>query len=140
MNEAQFHRELSRSEALVYEYIKSASIERGGFIQEPLKYIAGKLQLSDATVHRAIRKLNSRCVIGVMPPEMKSESNRIIYYGLDDEAGQVEQITELASSLNERIKRFHRLLHMKDRKIEELSLLNETLYEELLQLRQKTLV
>lgn len=125
---------LSKSELTVYEYIQTKAGEPGGSIKESMKDIGNHLGLSEATVHRAVRKLRKQGVIGIVPSMEKAESNEIIYYGLPDPTKQVGDIFKMISELNSSANRFEAILQNKDHQIEQLKREKEMLYERIEQL------
>ena len=125
---------LSKSEITVYEYIKQESQKRRGSIKESMKQIGDKLGLSEATVHRAIRKLRKQGVIAIVPSMEKAESNEIVYYGIPDPEKQVHDIFKMIGELSSSANRFEAILKSKDEQIERLELEKELLYQRINQL------
>ncbi len=111
---------LSKSELIVYDYIKRKS-ESGDSIKESMKQIGDTLGVSEATVHRAIRKLRKQGIIGIIPSVEKAESNEIIFYGIPDPDQQVSDIFSMIGELNSSANRFEAVLKVKDQKIEQLT-------------------
>lgn len=142
---------LSNSERLVYLYLKEVSSD-GGPIKQSMKQIArgildkyrehivtraskdDEVQLektfSEATVHRAVRKLLLEGVITVIPSVEKSESNMIVFYGLPYETDIIEDLVSLAEELNLQMHRFRAVLNRKNRELELLRRDRQHLYDE----------
>lgn len=148
---------LSNSERLVYLYLKEVSSD-GGPIKQSMKQIArgildkyqeqivsrsskcDEIQLektfSEATVHRAVRKLLLEGVISVIPSAEKSESNMIVFYGLPDETDIFEDLVSLAEELNLQMHRLRAVLNRKNRELELLRRDRQCLYDEIDGLRR----
>lgn len=137
LNEQRVLETLSKSEVAVYDYLKEESSKRGGSVKESMKYIGEILQTSEATVHRAIRKLRKQGIIGIVPSMEKAESNEIIFYGIPDEKEQVNDIFKMVGQLSSNVNRFEEILKGKERKIEQLNREKELLYEEIDKLRME---
>lgn len=143
---------LSNSEGLVYLYLKEVS-SKGGPIKQSMKQIAmdilekyhqqivsrsskcDEAQLektfSEATVHRAVRKLLLEGIINVIPCVEKSESNIIIFYGLPEEMDIIEELVCLAEELNQQMHRFRAVLNRKNREMELLRRDRQHLFDEI---------
>ena len=120
MTDNTFLQQLSKSEIMVFEYIKEQTKE-GHNLKSSMKKIGEQLNVSEATVHRAIRKLRQNEIIGIVPSQEKAESNEIIFYGLPDSEKEADEIFDMVSSLNCRVSRFKALIEKKrfaDRTIE----------------------
>lgn len=128
---------LSKSERTVYMYIKEKAEKGVRIIKESMKEIGDKLGVSEATVHRSLRKLRKQGVIGIIPSAEKSESNEIVYYGIPDPLKQAHDIFEMIHQLNLNAKRFEEILKMKDNKISQLMRDKETLYARIDELEQE---
>lgn len=142
---------LSNSERLVYLYLKEVSSD-GGPIKQSMKQIAmgilGKYReqivsrsskcdetqlektFSEATVHRAVRKLLLEGVISIIPSSEKTESNMIIFYGFPDETDIIEDLASLAVELNLQMHRLRAVLNRKNRDLELLRRDRQHLYDE----------
>lgn len=134
---------LSKSERTVYEFIKTETELHDGSIKESMKDIGNRLGLSEATVHRAVRKLRKQGIIGIVPSMEKAESNEIIYYGLPNPDKQVNDIFKMIGELNSSANRFEAILQSKDQQIEQLHREKDMLYQRIdqlqLELKQKEL-
>lgn len=128
---------LSKSENEVYEYIKRASQSQGGKLKESMKDIGGHLSLSEATVHRAIRKLRKNGVIGIVPSMEKAESNEIVYYGIPDPHQQLTDMFKMIGELSSSSNRFQSVLQAKETENEQLMRDKEMLYERIDQLEME---
>ena len=98
----------------MFQYNKEESEKHDGRIKQSMKKIGEKLNTSEATVHRAVRKLRNHGIIGIVPSQEKAESNEIVYYGLPNEEEQANEIFEMVNHLNSSINRFKTLLSRKD--------------------------
>lgn len=125
---------LSKSEATVYEYIKERAIANGDSLKQSMKDIGDELSLSEATVHRSIRKLRKQGIIGIVPSMEKAESNEIIYYGAPDPDKQVSEIFQMIGELSSSANRFETILQSKDQRIDSLMRDQDLLYERIDQL------
>lgn len=125
---------LSKSESTVYSYIKQECEAKGGSLKQSMKDIGDALGLSEATVHRAVRKLRKQGVIGIIPSMEKAESNEIVYYGIPDPEQQVNDIFKMIGNLNANANRFESILKAKDQEIERYKRDKEKLYERIDQL------
>lgn len=125
---------LSKSENTVYSYIKKECLEKDGTLKKSMKDIGDVLGLSEATVHRAVRKLRKQGVIGIIPSMEKAESNEIVYYGIPDPEKQVNDIFKMIGELNSNANRFESILKAKDQENEQLKRDKELLYERIDQL------
>lgn len=134
MTEEEIAKLLSKSENAVYEYIKQESELRGGSIKESMKEMGNRLGLSEATVHRTVRKLRKQGVIGIVPSMEKAESNEIVYYGIPDPDKQVNDIFKMIGELSSSANRFEAVLHVKEQQIEHLVREKEMLYKRISQL------
>lgn len=126
---------LSKSEHKVHDYIQKKSSK--GSVKESMEQIAEHLGISNATVHRAIRKLKEEGIISVVPTSEKTEANEIFYHGYPDPKDQVKEIMKLVNRLNLSAKRFQTMLEKKDAEIELLKKEKRMLYEEIDMLNQK---
>jgi DNA-binding Lrp family transcriptional regulator len=124
---------LSKSETTVYSYIKQ-ECEKAGNLKKSMKDIGDVLDLSEATVHRAVRKLRKQGVIGIIPSMEKAESNEIVYYGIPDADQQVNEIFQMIGTLNANANRFESILKAKDIENDQLKRDKELLYERIDQL------
>ena len=122
---------LSQSEANVYHYIKDKCEANDGSLKQSMKVIGKHLGLSEATVHRAVRKLKKQGVIGIVPSSEKADSNEIIYYGLPDANKQVGDIFKMIGELSSSANRFEAILKSKDDIIDQLKRDKEDLYEKI---------
>ncbi len=127
---------LSKSELIVYNYIKKKS-QNGDSIKESMKQIGDTLDVSEATVHRAIRKLRKQGVIGIIPSVEKFESNEIIFYGVPDPKEQISEIFSMIGELSSSADRFEAVLKTKDESIDKLTRENEVLQERIEELEAK---
>jgi len=85
---------------------------------------------SEATVHRAVRKLLLEGVISIIPSNEKTESNMIVFYGLPDETNIIEDLASLAEELNLQMHRFRAVMSRKNRELELLRRDRQHLYDE----------
>jgi predicted transcriptional regulator len=139
---------LSQTEQLVYRYLKDES--KNGPIKQSMKNMAKSVldryndeiqarpsasgpekTLSEATVHRAIRKMNKEGIIGIVPSQEKAESNEIVFYGLPDEERQVDELMDLGNRLHQSLNRFQSLLLRKDQELEQVKRDRQELYKEI---------
>ena len=134
MTEEKILEMLSKSENTVYEYIKD-QCRNGDTLKESMKNIGDKLGLSEATVHRAVRKLRKQGIIGIVPSMEKAESNEILYYGIPDPDKQVGDIFKMIGELSSSANRFETILKTKNQTIETLTLEKQTLYRQIDQLK-----
>lgn len=137
LTEEKIQDSLSKSEAHVYQYLKAACGQKNGSIKKSMKDIGDKLGLSEATVHRAIRKLRKAGVIGVIPSMEKAESNEIIYYGIPDPDKQVKDIMKLFGELSGNVNRFETILQAKDQEIDRHIRDKDLMYEKIDQLENE---
>lgn len=135
MTEEKILEMLSKSENTVYEYIKSQCDNGNKALKESMKNIGDKLGLSEATVHRAVRKLRKQGIIGIVPSMEKAESNEILYYGIPDPDKQVGDIFKMIGELSSSANRFETILKTKNQAIETLTLEKQTLYRQIDQLK-----
>jgi len=145
---------LSQGEQLVYRYLKEES--KKGTIRESMKDMAQNIlhryydeipsrnkgieeekTFSEATVHRAIRKMYAEGILVIVPSKEKSESNEIIFYGIPDEDTQVNEIINLGEKLAQSLSRMQRILLRKDQEIEQVKREREQLYMQLDELRRE---
>lgn len=131
LTEQSILEELSKSERLVYYYIKEKASQNDNQIQESMDSIGDAVGVSEATVHRTIRKLKKEGVIGILPTPEKSDANIIKFFGIPDPKKQVTEIFDMISSLNLNAKRFENILEQKDQEIEKLKQEIDTLYKEI---------
>lgn len=111
---------LSKSEVTVYEYIKAMCEQNNGKLKQSMSDIGESLGgLSEATVHRTVRKLRKEGIIGINSSVEKAEPNEIVYYGIPDPDQQVNQILDTIKQLNGMSERFETILAAKDRTIEQ---------------------
>lgn len=122
---------LSNSEVTVYHYIKEKCESNDGALKQSMSAIGKSLGVSEATVHRAVRKLKKQGVIGIVPSSEKAESNEIIYYGLPDADKQVGDIFKMIGELSSSANRFEAILKTKDDIIDQLKRDKEDLYEKI---------
>lgn len=122
---------LSKGEVSVYEYIKLQCQSDGGSLKKSMADIGHELDLSEATVHRAVRKLRKQGIIGVISSMEKAEPNEIVYYGIPDPDKQVGDIFTMIQELSTSAKRFETILEAKDRTIDQLKRDKELLYEQI---------
>ncbi|MBR2246089.1 hypothetical protein [Oceanobacillus profundus] len=113
-NENEILGRLKPSAKKVHDYIQEKSKETDGRLRESMAKIGENIGLSDATVHRSVRILQSEGIIGIVPSSDKTESNEIIYYGVPDEEKEVNDILTMASDLNSSLNRFQALMKTKD--------------------------
>jgi DNA-binding Lrp family transcriptional regulator len=118
MNEQALLLELTKSELAVYEYLKKR-VEKTGQneIKESNRDIGKQIDLSEATVHRALKKLKKLGVIGVIPTEGRAQSNTIVFHGIPDETEEVDDIFSMVSKLNSSMNRFQHILASKNNEI-----------------------
>lgn len=128
---------LSKSENTVYSYIREECREKGGSLKKSMKDIGDALGLSEATVHRAVRKLRKQGVIGIIPSMEKAESNEIVYYGIPNPEEQVNDIFKMIGDLSSNANRFESILKAKDTEIDQLKRDKEMLYERIDQLEME---
>ncbi|WP_218154805.1 hypothetical protein [Paenibacillus sp. UNC496MF] len=150
---------LSKGEQLVYTFLKEESqqhegaivqismdqmrhmiLERYGELIVPRKRANGPAErtFSEATVHRAITKLQQAGVIGIRPSVDKAEANAIKFFGIPDPWEQVEQFIELSSNLQMAAQQFKSILESKDREIQQLQRERAQLFRELDELSDAT--
>ncbi|QHW35748.1 iron-containing alcohol dehydrogenase (plasmid) [Paenibacillus rhizovicinus] len=141
---------LSQAEQLVYRFLKEESLH--GTIKLSMKEMAKQIlhryndeiqgrpnpttgetekTLSEATVHRAIRKMTKEGIVGVLASQEKSESNEIIFYGLPDEERQVDELMDLGQKLSLSLSRFQSLLARKDQELEQVKRERQGLFKEI---------
>lgn len=137
MTEKSLLEMLSKSEVSVYEYIRDKSELGGGSMKEPFSKIAEALNVSNATVHRAVKKLRQQAIIGVVSSEDKTEASELIFYGIPEPEKQVGDIFNMIQSLSESSKRFENILQAKDKQVEEMSHENALLKERINELEQE---
>jgi len=129
---------LSKSEKSVYEYIKQkAETNSARSVKESMKEIGNQLELSEATVHRAIKKLRKNGIISIVPSVEKAESNEIVYYGVPDAEKQVGDIFSMIGELSASASRFEAILASKDLEIEKLQRENALLYADIDQVNKE---
>lgn len=129
MTEKSLLEMLSKSEQTVYKYIKEQCELLGGSLKEPFSSIGKRLDMSQATVHRAVKKLRQQGIIGVVSSEDKTEANEIIFYGIPAPDKQVGDIFSMIQQLSDSAKRFEKILESKDMTISALKRDKELLYE-----------
>ena len=129
--------ELTKSELAVYEYLKERAEATGNNeITESNRDIGSKINLSEATVHRALRKLKKLGVIGIIPSEGRAQSNTIVFHGIPDESEEIDDIFSMVSQLNSSVNRFQHILTSKNNEIMKLqNELHET-YERMQELQE----
>jgi DNA-binding Lrp family transcriptional regulator len=137
LTEAKIMEMLSKSEITVYEYIQKKSQENKGSMKESMKDIGNQLDLSEATVHRAIRKLRKQGIIGIIPSMEKAESNEIVYYGIPDPDKQATDIFKMIGELSSASNRFEAILKAKELENEQLMRDKELLYQTIDQLKME---
>jgi predicted transcriptional regulator len=123
--------ELTKSELAVYDYIKQEAEKREDrTISLGTREIGRHIDLSEATVQRAIKKLQKHGVIGIIPAPERGKPNSIVYYGIPDETQEVEDIFGMVSQLNSSVNRFRHILESKNSEIIKLQAkLKESEYE-----------
>lgn len=109
---------LSEGELKVFKFIRDNAVDNQ--LHMSMKKIGKELNISEATVHRAIRKLKKSGIIGISASQEKAESNTIIFYGLPDAEEETNEIFDMIARLNQRANRFKTLLEQKDDEIERL--------------------
>lgn len=124
---------LSKSEKKVYDYIKERTQEGKATLKESMKTIGLNVGFSEATVHRAVKKLVSHGVIGITSDTDKSESNAIQFFG---EPAPIDELTEepffdVIKGLNDRAERFKNIIESYQRQYHAISLENDQLKEQL---------
>jgi DNA-binding Lrp family transcriptional regulator len=122
---------LSKSEQKVLQYIQESCNDNNGSIKISMDKMGEAIGVSEATVHRAVRKLKSNGVIGIVPSEEKQEPNEIVYYGETDAEEDVDDIFQLYSKLSSSVNKFQNSLAVKNREILQLSAANKELDEKL---------
>lgn len=133
---------LSKSEVMIYEYIKKQAEANGGSMKESMKDIGkdsmgdGRV-LSEATVHRAIRKLRKQGIIGIVPSVEKAEANEIVYFGVPEPDKQATDIFKMIGELSSSANRFEAILKAKETENDQLMRDKEILYERIDQLEMK---
>jgi hypothetical protein len=146
---------LSKNEQLVYLFLKEESaksenntvqismlqmcnkiLERYGEMITPRKRANGPTErtFSEATVHRAITKLQQHGVIGIRPSADKAEANAIKFFGIPDPREQVEHFIEMSAQLHMAAQQFKSILETKEKEIELLQRERAQLFRELDQL------
>lgn len=128
---------LSESEKAVFHYIKEEAQKGNSRIQESMRRIGEKLDLSEATVHRAVRKLRKQGVIGIVPSIEKAESNVLVYFGVPDPDKQAQDIFKMISQLSSNANRFETMLESKNQEIEQLKRDKAALYDEIAGLKER---
>ncbi|MGF9715245.1 hypothetical protein [Paenibacillus naphthalenovorans] len=140
---------LSQGEQLVYHYLKEEAARNGGFIKQSMKQIGNevferyrdqiKYQLpptradkpfSEATVHRAIRKLSLEGIVGIVPSTDKAECNTIRFYGHPQADELIGELVNLVDQLNQQMQRFQSVMNRKNREIERMKRDCEYLHQE----------
>jgi Fe2+ or Zn2+ uptake regulation protein len=110
--------ELTKSELAVYEYLKERAETTGSNeILESNRDIGKKINLSEATVHRALRKLKKLGVVGIVPSEGRAQPNTIVFHGIPDESEEIDDIFSMVSQLNSSVNRFQHILTTKNSEI-----------------------
>jgi len=150
MNQEEYflRNHLSHGEQIVYQYLKAES-ERSGCVKKSMKQMAKEIleryyeqisksthqkedkTFSEATVHRAIRKLTMEGIIGILPSKDKSESNTILFYGLPEEDQLFGELVYHVEQLNQQMHRLQSVLHRKNHQLEQLKRDREHLHSEI---------
>lgn len=76
-----------RTLQLLKDYIQRHSID--GKLRRPISEIAEDIQMSNATVSRALKRLEEENAIRILPPNRPSEPNTILWIGPVNEVEQV---------------------------------------------------
>jgi DNA-binding Lrp family transcriptional regulator len=91
---------LTENEKKIFNYIKATAGKQGGSVKASMSKMGEATGLSEATAHRAIKKLRKLGIIGIVPSLEKAESNEIVYYGSSvDESQQIMDIMKQAGQL-----------------------------------------
>lgn len=130
---------LSENEQAVFDYIKKETDAGKKLLKEPMKAIGRKIGSSEATVHRAVTKLLSRGVIGIISSSDKSESNAIQYFGDYDTIGVLkeEPFFDMIMELKQRADRFKSIVETYATQYEATSRVNEELMKEVEDLKKE---
>lgn len=129
--------ELTKSELMVYEYLKERAGTTGdNKILESNRDIGSKIDLSEATVHRALRKLKKLGVISIIPSEGRAQPNTIVFHGIPDETEEIDDIFNMVSQLNSSVNRFQHVLSAKNNEIMKLQNELHEAYERIQQLQE----
>jgi len=111
---------LSRKEFEVFKYIEKACQKNGGKIAESNDDIGEKLNISGATVYRAIAKMKNAGVVAIVAASDKMSPNEIIFYGYKEDDVGMSEVIETANNLSASLTRIQSLLNAKDNKIHDL--------------------
>ncbi|WP_067923929.1 hypothetical protein [Alicyclobacillus shizuokensis] len=114
---------LSAGEQKVYEFLKRH--KRLKMSMEDIGKAIGEEtgeKVSEATVHRAVRKLYKEGIIGIIASKEKADPNEIIYYGIPDAEQEVNHIIDMVNMLNQHTSRFQQILAKKEQEVERLRL------------------
>jgi DNA-binding Lrp family transcriptional regulator len=129
--------ELTKSELAVYEYLKERAETTGSNeISESNRDIGKKINLSEATVHRALRKLRKLGIVGIIPSEGRAQSNTIVFHGIHDETEDIDDIFNMVSQLNSSVNRFQHVLMAKNNEIMKLQNDLHEAYEHIRELKE----
>lgn len=120
---------LSKSELSVYEYIKGNCQSNDGTLKESMADIGSKVDVSEATVHRAVSKLRKQGVIGIESSMEKAEPNKIIYFGIPDPEKEVGDFFSMIQEISANANRFKAILEAKEREIRQHQMDKDRLYE-----------
>lgn len=120
---------LTEKEKLMYRYIEDETDQGKIQLEQSYDQIGEALNISGATVHRAIHKLRKLGILGVIPSTNKYESNKLNFYGIPNEEEQIDDIIQMVKTLNLNAERFQSVLHSKDEEITALRKENDDIFE-----------
>ncbi|ACK98733.1 MULTISPECIES: helix-turn-helix domain-containing protein [Bacillus] len=110
---------LTENEKKIFNYIKATAGKQGGSVKASMSKMGEATGLSEATAHRAIKKLRKLGIIGIVPSLEKAESNEIVYYGSSvDESQQIMDIMKQAGQLTSGLNRLESVLKGKEESLE----------------------
>jgi DNA-binding PadR family transcriptional regulator len=137
----------SNNEMLVYKYLESQS--KHGSIKQSTKQISNFIKdlyekeipvrkkrsqetyeqmFSEATVHRAIKKMQDAGLITIVPSQSKTEMNEIIFHGNPDDQEIIEKIKTFSTKIVQSVSRLERVNHALKERIETLEQELQSLY------------
>lgn len=138
MNHEEVLSMLTENEKKIFEYIKKTASEHGGSVKASMSKMGEATGVSEATAHRAVRKLRSSGIIGIVPSLEKAESNEIVYYGSSvDDSQQILDIIAQAGKLASGVNRLESVLKAKEESLERAERRNSELQSKVDQLEQE---
>ncbi|CUB54071.1 LexA repressor [Bacillus subtilis] len=121
MNHDEVLSMLTENEKKIFNYIKETASEQGGSVKASMSKMGEATGLSEATAHRAVKKLRKLGIIGIVPSLEKAESNEIVYYGSSvDESQQIMDIMKQAGQLTSGLNRLESVLKTKEESLEKI--------------------